>query len=57
MAVPKENPKQQLKRNEIKWTKLVMDAGYTMFPSVIILRQHALKLDSVDLNIILYLVE
>jgi DNA-binding transcriptional ArsR family regulator len=55
MAVPKENPKQQLKRNEIKWTKLVMDAGYTMFPSVIILRQHALKLDSVDLNIILYL--
>ncbi|MFM9958519.1 MAG: helix-turn-helix domain-containing protein [Phycisphaerales bacterium] len=55
VAKPKPNPKQQLQRNVKKWTKPLMDAGWTCIPNVIIQRQHALGLDSVDLNIIAYL--
>lgn len=44
---------EQLRENEKKWGKVLMDAGWTCLPSTIIHRQQALGLDSVDLNIIL----
>lgn len=42
-----------VKANVKKWGKDVMDAGYTLVPNVLIERQRALGLDSVDLNILL----
>jgi hypothetical protein len=50
-------PEQQptLKENERKWTKPLMDAGYTVIPAVILDRQQALGLDPVDVNILLQL--
>lgn len=44
-----------LKKNEKKWGKEVMDAGFTIFPSIILEKQHALGLDALDVNIILQL--
>lgn len=55
MELTQPTPQQQLKRNEEKWTKHLMDAGFTIVPSVLILRQRALELDAIDLNIIFYL--
>jgi len=46
---------QQLRVNERKWTKTLMDAGWTVIPSVILDRQQALGLDAVDVNILLHL--
>lgn len=40
---------------EKKWTKPLVDAGWTAIPSVIFERQHALGLDPLDINIILHL--
>lgn len=53
-AITKKAEK-ELKANEEKWTKTLMDAGWTAFPSVILEKQHALGLSSTDINIILYL--
>lgn len=44
-----------LKENERKWTKPLMDAGYTVIPDVILDRQRALGLDPIDVNILLQL--
>lgn len=44
-----------IKTNEKKWGKKLMDAGWTAFPSIIVEKQHALGLDPLDVNIILYL--
>jgi DNA-binding MarR family transcriptional regulator len=41
--------------NEKKWSKPLMDAGWTAIPSVLIERQKALGLDPTDINIILHL--
>ena len=41
--------------NEQKWSKTLMDAGWTAVPTVIIERQQALGLDAMDVNIILHL--
>jgi DNA replication protein DnaD len=45
----------QLRQNEKKWTKVVMDAGWTAIPSIILENQKALGLNSLDLNILLQL--
>lgn len=47
---------EHLWENEKKWTKPLMDAGWTVFPSVILERQQALGLDAIDVNILLHLV-
>lgn len=47
--------KEHLRVNEKKWSKPLMDAGWTVMPSVIIERQQALGLDSLDINILMYL--
>lgn len=44
-----------LRTNEKKWTKALMDAGWTALPSVIIENQRQLGLSPLDLNIVLYL--
>lgn len=43
------------KANEEKWTKPLMNAGWTAIPSVILEKQHALGLDPIDMNIIAHL--
>ena len=44
-----------LKTNEKKWTKPLMEAGWTALPSVIIENQRQLGLEPLDLNIVVYL--
>jgi DNA-binding transcriptional regulator YhcF (GntR family) len=44
-----------LRTNEKKWTKTLMDAGWTALPSVIIENQRQLGLSPLDINIIVYL--
>ena len=44
-----------IRTNEKKWGKTLMDAGWTAFPSIILEKQHALGLDALDINIIMYL--
>src|SRR3546814_1724742 len=44
-----------LRTNEKKWTKPLMDAGWTALPCVIIENQRQLMLSPLDLNIIVYL--
>ncbi len=46
---------QTLRTNETKWTKPLIEAGWVSFPSIILEKQHALGLTSLDVNIILYL--
>ncbi len=45
----------QLRQNEAKWTRVMMDAGWTAIPSIILEHQKALGLDPLDLNILLQL--
>lgn len=44
-----------LKRNEQKWSKILMQAGWNALPSIIIEKQEALGLDAIDMNIIVHL--
>jgi predicted transcriptional regulator len=44
-----------VRTNEKKWGKALMKSGWTAFPSLILEKQHALGIDSMDVNIILYL--
>jgi hypothetical protein len=44
-----------VRKNEGKWTKTLMDAGWNAFPSILIEKQQALGLDALDMNIILHL--
>lgn len=47
--------KKKIKENEKKWTRVLMEPGWTVIPSVILERQKALGLDATDMNIILHL--
>jgi predicted transcriptional regulator len=44
-----------LKINEKKWSKPVMDAGWSAVPNILIEKQQALGLQPLDINIILHL--
>jgi DNA-binding transcriptional regulator YhcF (GntR family) len=44
-----------LRTNEKKWGKPLMDAGWSAIPNILIEKQAALGLDSVDINLILHL--
>jgi DNA-binding MarR family transcriptional regulator len=55
MAVTKAQPSERLQRNEEKWTPALMEAGWTVLPSIILEKQHALGLDAIDVNILLQL--
>jgi predicted transcriptional regulator len=52
-----ETTKTDSKKNEKKWGKAAMAAGYTIIPDVLLKAQRALGLDSLDLNILLHLVK
>jgi predicted transcriptional regulator len=54
-ARQKDDAAQALRMNEKKWSKPLMDAGWTAIPAVIIERQAALGLDALDVNILLHL--
>lgn len=45
----------ELRANEKKWTKPLMEAGWTILPNIIFERQQALGLDPLDINILLHL--
>jgi hypothetical protein len=51
----KRDKEERLSRNEQKWTAPLMQAGWTVIPSVLLERQQALGLDAIDINIILHL--
>jgi hypothetical protein len=51
----KKSDAKKIKVNEAKWSKPLMDAGWTVMPSVIIEKQESLGLDCLDMNIILHL--
>ena len=55
MAVTKAQQTERLQRNEEKWTLALMEAGWTVLPSIILEKQHALGLDAIDVNILLQL--
>ena len=47
--------KQLIHENERKWSKTLMDVGWTAVPSIILKKQKQLGIDALDLNIILHL--
>lgn len=51
----KSEAAEKLRVNERKWSKPLMDAGWTAIPSVIVERQRALGLDAIDMNILIHL--
>lgn len=55
MGAPQKQTIEQIKRNEAKWTKPLMEAGFTVLPTVLIQRQKALHLEPLDINIVLHL--
>lgn len=42
---------QTLRENEKKWGKDAVAVGWTLVPNILLLKQHALGLDPVDINI------
>jgi DNA-binding transcriptional regulator YhcF (GntR family) len=52
-ATPK--PAEELSKNEAKWTKPLMAAGWSAIPNIFIEKQAALGLDAIDMNIIVHL--
>lgn len=55
MLVTKAQQQERLRRNEEKWTSTLMDAGWTVLPSILLERQDALGLDPIDVNILMHL--
>jgi DNA-binding MarR family transcriptional regulator len=55
MKLIEKQQQEGLRRNEEKWTRPLMEAGWTAVPSVILERQQALGLDPLDVNILLQL--
>ena len=49
------NSSPELRTNEKKWGKPLMEAGWTLLPNTILVRQAALGLTSTDINILLHL--
>lgn len=50
------NSKKVLRENEKKWGASLLNAGWTILPNTIFMKQRALGLDSMDINILLILV-
>jgi hypothetical protein len=54
-AQKKRLQQNEQKRNEQKWSPTLMEAGWTVLPSIILEKQDALGLDAIDVNILLQL--
>jgi DNA-binding transcriptional regulator YhcF (GntR family) len=55
MSAVRQADAEVLRKNEAKWSKPLMQAGWNALPSIIIEKQKALGLDAIDMNIILHL--
>ena len=55
MSALKQADAETLRKNEAKWSKPLMMAGWNALPNIIIEKQQALGLDPIDMNIILHL--
>ena len=55
MSPLKQADAETLRKNEAKWSKPLMAAGWNALPSIIIEKQQALGLDAIDMNIIVHL--
>ncbi len=55
-SAKKATATERIRVNEQKWSKPLMDAGWTAIPTVLIERQKALGLDATDVNILLHLI-
>ncbi len=53
MASTADDTKKTLRESEKKWGKAAIAAGFTLFPSMLLHKQHALGLDCIDVVIIL----
>lgn len=53
--ISKKKIQDKFTQNEKKWSPVLMNAGWTVIPSVILERQQALGLDAMDINILLHL--
>lgn len=56
-AAQRAKLEKSLRGNEAKWTAPLMDLGWTAFPSLLLEKQPALGIDSLDLNILLQLIK
>ncbi|HUP61074.1 MAG TPA: winged helix-turn-helix transcriptional regulator [Thermoanaerobaculia bacterium] len=54
-ATNRKQQTERLRRNEEKWTPTLMEAGWTVIPSIILERQRGLGLDAIDVNILMQL--
>ena len=55
MGVKKANQEEHLKENVKKFGAIVMERGFTVVPSTLLIHQHALALNPTDVNILLQL--
>lgn len=55
LADTRKTEVENLRTNEKKWSKTLMDAGWNVIPSIIIEKQEALGLDAIDMNIVIHL--
>lgn len=56
-VAPNKSDVDKVKTNEKKWTKPLWAAGWSGIPNIIIEKQAALGLDTIDMNIILHLTQ
>ena len=49
------DPEAQLRKNERKWSKALMSAGFTVVPAVILDRQDSIGLTPVEMNVLMQL--
>lgn len=51
----KPTAQEQFRRNEKKWSKPLMDAGYTVIPYVLLDRQDSFGLTPIEVNVLMHL--
>lgn len=54
-VVTKKVQQREFTRLEQKWTPKLMEAGWTVIPSIILEKQHALELKPIDINVLMQL--
>jgi DNA-binding transcriptional regulator YhcF (GntR family) len=50
-------PTKNLSKNELKWGRDLMKAGWTILPSIALEKQHALGLRPIDINVLMQLLK
>jgi len=57
MAEPKAKTSEEIKVNEKKWGKPTIEVGWTLLPNILLERQAVLGINSVQMNILLYILK